>query len=52
MLATQATVKLVGYVVVQYFIFFGLNLIFFCFKLIIIDYHTQKQNKIKFNPQG
>ena len=28
----------------------GLNFIFFCFKLIIIHYHTQKQKKIKFKP--
>ena len=26
----------------------GLNFILFCFKLIIIHYHTQKQKKIKF----
>ena len=26
----------------------GLNFIFFCFELIIIHYHTQKQKKIKF----
>ena len=29
----------------------GLNFIFFCFKLIIIHYHTQKQKKIKFKPR-
>ena len=29
----------------------GLNFIFLCFKLIIIHYHTQKQNKIKFKPR-
>ena len=29
----------------------GLNCIFFCFKLIIIHYHTQKQKKIKFKPR-
>ena len=29
----------------------GLNFIFFCFKLIIIHYHTQKQRKIKFKPR-
>ena len=29
----------------------GLNFIFFCFKLIIIYYHTQKQKKIKFKPR-
>ena len=31
----------------------GLNVIFFCFKLIIIHYHTQKQTKkiIKFKPR-
>ena len=28
----------------------GLNLIFFCFKLIVKHYHTQKQKKIKFKP--
>ena len=28
----------------------GLNFIFFCFKLIIIHYHTQKQKKIKLKP--
>ena len=26
----------------------GLNLISFCSKLIIVNYHTQKQKKIKF----
>ena len=26
----------------------GLNFIFFCFKVIIIHYHTQKQNKRKY----
>ena len=29
----------------------GLNFIFFCFKLIIIHYHTPKQRKIKFKPK-
>ena len=29
----------------------GLNSIFFCFKLIIIYYHTQKQRKINFQPR-
>ena len=29
----------------------GLNFIFFCFKLIIIHYHTQKQRKTKFKPR-
>ena len=29
----------------------GLNFLFFCFKLIIIHYHTQKQRKIKFKPR-
>ena len=29
----------------------GLNFIFFCFKLIIIHYHTQNQRKIKFKPR-
>ena len=29
----------------------GLNFIFFCLKLIIIHYHTQKQKKIKFKPR-
>ena len=29
----------------------GLNFILFCFKLIIIHYHTQKQRKIKFKPR-
>ena len=29
----------------------GLNFTFFCFKLIIIYYHTQKQRKIKFKPR-
>ena len=28
----------------------GLNFIFFCFKIIIIHYHTQKQKKRKFKP--
>ena len=29
----------------------GLNFIFFCFKLIIKYYHTQKQKKIEFKPR-
>ena len=29
----------------------GLNFISFCFKLIIIHYHTQKQKEIKFKPR-
>ena len=29
----------------------GLNYIFFCFKVIITHYHTQKQKKIKFKPR-
>ena len=29
----------------------GLNVIFFCFKLIIIHYHTPKQKKITFKPR-
>ena len=29
----------------------GLNFIFFCFKLIIIHYDTQKQRKMKFQPR-
>ena len=29
----------------------GSNLIFLCFKLIMIYYHTQKQRKIKFKPR-
>ena len=29
----------------------GLNLIFLCFKVIIIHYHTPKQRKIKFKPR-
>ena len=29
----------------------GLNFISLCFKLIIIDYHTPKQRKIKFKPR-
>ena len=29
----------------------GLNVIFLCFKLIIIHHHTQKQKKIKFKPR-
>ena len=29
----------------------GLNFVFFCFKLIIIHYHTQKQKKIQFKPR-
>ena len=29
----------------------GLNFIFFCFKVIIIHYRTQKQKKIKFEPR-
>ena len=36
------------YVVVQFYPWF--NFIFFCFKLIIIHYHTQKQEEIKFKP--
>ena len=35
-----------------WFIFIlGLNVVFFCFKLIIIHYHTPKQKKIKFKPK-
>ena len=37
------------YVVVQFYPW--VDLIFFCFKLIIIHYHTQKQKKIKFKPR-
>ena len=29
----------------------GLIFIFFCLQIIIIHYHTQKQNKIKFKPR-
>ena len=29
----------------------GSNFLFFCFKLIIIHYHTQKQKKRKFEPR-
>ena len=29
----------------------SLNFIFFCFKLIIIHYHIQKQKKVKFKPR-
>ena len=29
----------------------GSNFIFLCSKLIIIDYHTQKQRKIRFKPR-
>ena len=29
----------------------GLNFIFFCFKLLIVHYHTQKQKKIEFKPR-
>ena len=29
----------------------GLNFVSFCFKLIIIDYHTPKQRAIKFEPK-
>ena len=29
----------------------GLSFVFFCFKLIIISYHNQKQKKIKFKPR-
>ena len=29
----------------------GLNIIFLCFELVIIHYHTQKQRKIKFEPR-
>ena len=29
----------------------GLNFLFFCFKLIIIHYRTQKQRKKKFKPR-
>ena len=29
----------------------GLNFIFFCFKLLIVYYHTQKQKKIEFKPR-
>ena len=39
----------------QYMLWFnfipGLIFIFFCFKLIIIYYHTQKQKKIKIKPR-
>ena len=37
------------YVVVQFYL--GLNVIFFCFKLIIIHHHTPKHRKIKFKPR-
>ena len=30
---------------------FGLSLIFLCFRLIIIHYHTSKQREIKFEPR-
>ena len=29
----------------------GLNYIFFCFKLIIVHYYTQKQKRIEFKPR-
>ena len=29
----------------------GLNFIFFCFKLINIQYYTQKEKKLKFKPR-
>ena len=29
----------------------GLNFLFFCFKLIIVHYHTQTQKKIKLKPR-
>ena len=29
----------------------GLSFIFFCFKLVIIHYYTQKEKKIKFKPR-
>ena len=38
-----------GYVVVQFYPWF--KILFFCFKLIIIHYHTQKQKKRKFEPR-
>ena len=37
------------YVVVQFYPWF--NFIFFCFKLIIIHYHAQKQREIKTKPR-
>ena len=33
------------YVLVQFYL--GVNVIFFCFKLVIIHYHTPKQREIK-----
>ena len=29
----------------------GLNFLFFCFKLIIVHYHTQTQKKVKLKPR-
>ena len=44
--------KYVNYIVYMLWFNFilGLNFIFFCFKLIIIHFHTQTENKIKFKP--
>ena len=41
----------VYYVVVRFNFILGLNFIFFCFKLIIIHYHTQKQRIREFKPR-
>ena len=51
MLVTQATVQLVGYVVVQFYLF----LFEFYFLLFQTHYHSlpyPKAKKKKFNPQG
>ena len=40
---------LYSYVLVQFYLWF--KFYFFCFKLIIIYHHTQKQKKIKFKPR-
>ena len=40
------TVKLM-HMLCFHFIFSGLNFIFLCFNLFIINYHTQKYNKFK-----
>ena len=39
------------YIVVQFYPWFKFSFLFFCFQLIIIHYHTQKQQKRKFEPR-
>ena len=47
----ESLLNLVGMDMLWFNFILGLNFIFFCFKLIIIHYHTQKQKKIKFKPR-